>query len=425
MSDQQIIQTQNQTTQPAPQPSALQLELQKLYARDGREMPPMNMSDLPAAPPSGRQSPATNAVPTAPPQQAEQKQGLLSRILPFGKKDEPPRTAQRPATYTPPPMRPAVPAAPAATYQTPANSFAEEPAESSEFFPGVEAVAAPAQPPADRQFFEQAPFVQTPAARQQPAAPQLQIMTPERPAAPEPSQTAQTGEEFPDPFTEMSEAEADGDEPSVASEEQPANPYTGLTLDNSETKRQMPFDLEDAPEEEVVESEPRQPPVLDLTEPAKKPERGPRIARPDVPQPRIADRQPPQPLPVPPNPADAARKMQKIAERAGLTGFKGFCPVALRERRDLVDSLAAYHSTYEGRTYFFSSSEAKAKFDARPEQYAPVSGGNDVILLGNSGQEVEGTLEYAVWYKDRLHLFSSPQTKETFVQTINYSNEAP
>ena len=76
--------------------------------------------------------------------------------------------------------------------------------------------------------------------------------------------------------------------------------------------------------------------------------------------------------------------MQRIAERASLTGFKGFCPVALREQRDLVDSLAAYHSTYEGKTYFFSSGEAKTKFDAQPELYAPVSGGNDTILLGNT-----------------------------------------
>src|SRR5690606_34573350 len=31
-------------------------------------------------------------------------------------------------------------------------------------------------------------------------------------------------------------------------------------------------------------------------------------------------------------------KLQKIAARDGMTGLKGFCPVALRDRRDLVDA---------------------------------------------------------------------------------------
>jgi YHS domain-containing protein len=87
----------------------------------------------------------------------------------------------------------------------------------------------------------------------------------------------------------------------------------------------------------------------------------------------------------------------------------------LRDRRDLVDTSPDITSTYEGRLYQFSSVEAKTAFDAEPEKYAPAHGGADVIIQTNSHQAVDGTLDHAVWFRDKLYLFSSSESLEAFV----------
>jgi|HubBroStandDraft_6_1064221.scaffolds.fasta_scaffold10924_1 YHS domain-containing protein len=112
--------------------------------------------------------------------------------------------------------------------------------------------------------------------------------------------------------------------------------------------------------------------------------------------------------------AGETAKTHKIAEHTGQQGLKGFCPVALHERRQLVDAVPVYSSIYHNRRYYFSSAEAQSRFDQQPEKYAPVAGGIDVVAKVNSDQTVEGTLDFAVWYKDRLFLFSSPESVEAF-----------
>lgn len=109
-------------------------------------------------------------------------------------------------------------------------------------------------------------------------------------------------------------------------------------------------------------------------------------------------------------------QMHKIGERVGQRGLKGFCPVALRERRELVDALPIYSSTFESRRYYFSSLEAQSRFNCDPKKYAPAACGMDVVVKVNSDQIVEGTLDFAVWYKDRLFLFSSPESLDAFSQ---------
>lgn len=131
---------------------------------------------------------------------------------------------------------------------------------------------------------------------------------------------------------------------------------------------------------------------------------------------------PPKPLDpepaaeLPKNPHE--RKLRMIAQRSG-TGFKGFCPVTLRDERELVDASPQFMATYEGQTYAFASHEAQRRFERDPKKYSPMSGGYDVTLLSNHGREVPGSLDYAIWYKDRLHLFSTRETLETFVEGLN------
>ncbi|MCA9075057.1 MAG: YHS domain-containing protein [Planctomycetaceae bacterium] len=110
----------------------------------------------------------------------------------------------------------------------------------------------------------------------------------------------------------------------------------------------------------------------------------------------------------------AGSRMQQIAARDGV-GLKGFCPVALRDERSLKDGKAAYISFYHAKAYYFASAQAKAAFDDNPEKYAPASNGHDVTLMALTGETLEGSLDNAVWYKDRLYLFSSDENLKTFM----------
>lgn len=108
-------------------------------------------------------------------------------------------------------------------------------------------------------------------------------------------------------------------------------------------------------------------------------------------------------------------RMQQIVARAGQTGLKGFCPVALRDGRQLQDGHPEFAATFEGMTYRLSSAEAQQAFNAHPERYAPVAHGGDVVVAAAEGRLVPGVLEHGVWFRDRLYLFSTPQSKAAFV----------
>ncbi len=105
-------------------------------------------------------------------------------------------------------------------------------------------------------------------------------------------------------------------------------------------------------------------------------------------------------------------------------GLRGYCPVALRDERRLAAGYHHMHSTYESRTYRFSSLAAKAAFDANPSQYAPVAQGRDVTLLSLTRESREGSLEHGVWYRGRLYLFTSSHTLETFMAAPRAMAEA-
>ena len=111
------------------------------------------------------------------------------------------------------------------------------------------------------------------------------------------------------------------------------------------------------------------------------------------------------------------RKAQLLAERETANGLKGFCPVALRDGRELIDGESQFSAVYEDKEYSFSTSAALEKFLANPARYAPVQRGRDVIHFALTGEEVEGTLDHAVWYKGQLFLFTSVETMETFMSS--------
>ncbi len=113
---------------------------------------------------------------------------------------------------------------------------------------------------------------------------------------------------------------------------------------------------------------------------------------------------------------DHSDHLKKISDHSEMTGLKGFCPVMLRNQRDLVDARPEFSSHYESVTFHFSSQEAQADFEANPAKYAPIQAGHDVVLLVESEVELQGSLDHAVWFKEQLYLFSSADSVKRFIQ---------
>lgn len=113
---------------------------------------------------------------------------------------------------------------------------------------------------------------------------------------------------------------------------------------------------------------------------------------------------------------DRQIQLERILARADQTGFKGFCPVALRDHRQLVDADQNIKAEFGLQTYTFSTEEARAAFEASPTRYAPVAGGTDVVAEATEGVQKPGKLDYALWYRERLYLFQSRETMAAFHQ---------
>ncbi len=117
-----------------------------------------------------------------------------------------------------------------------------------------------------------------------------------------------------------------------------------------------------------------------------------------------------------------AARMAMIRDRGGMKGLKGFCPVALRDQRELLDAQPEFTAAFRGQKFHFSSDEARKKFEADPARYVPAAYGADVVVLIRDKDVAEGTLDYAAWYKGKLYLFASEENHRTFVtEPASYS----
>ena len=217
------------------------------------------------------------------------------------------------------------------------------------------------------------------------------------------------------PFPELSETEADGtvkadktaaDKPAavaVSNEAAESNPFNGLKLDVEAAAT--------AVQQTAADSIPL-PQLPDLPAPAEL--AAPDDAAPAGKLPEITPAEKPVVKSTAPSGAHSD-KLKKIAERSELTGLKGFCPVALRDSRELKDARPSFQAEFNCNYYNFSSAEALEKFKAEPEKYVPAAAGQDVVLAANEGTNREGSLDRAVWYRNRLYLFSTQQSHEEFI----------
>ncbi len=215
------------------------------------------------------------------------------------------------------------------------------------------------------------------------------------------------------PFSEMSEAEAD--------KTLELNPFTGLILDEeagsangqSSTPAASPSTVALPPAGPLTADDPFADELkkIGVVPPATEPA----VETPNVETPNIV--RPKTDSPTFDGIEDQATrdKMKKIHERGTMKGLKGFCPVTLRDQRELVDAKPDFHSTFRGQKFHFADADAKLKFDEEPVRYAPAAYGADVVALTRDKDVVEGSLDFAAWFKGRLYLFGSQNAHDTFV----------
>lgn len=102
------------------------------------------------------------------------------------------------------------------------------------------------------------------------------------------------------------------------------------------------------------------------------------------------------------------------------TAIKGYCPIAYREQHKPVLGDPAHHSAHQGVVYFFTSAEAKKRFDADPAKHVPQFGGLCTTALGGTyGNRFEADPEVFAVYADRLFLFSSIRARRAFETSPN------
>jgi YHS domain-containing protein len=121
------------------------------------------------------------------------------------------------------------------------------------------------------------------------------------------------------------------------------------------------------------------------------------------------------------HPSDPLRPADSIKPRASLLyGLDGFCPVQLLENGRWQPGKKAWGVIHRGRTYLFSGADEQHRFQADPDRYAPVSSGDDVVVLLEQGRSVSGYRQHGLQFDGHIYLFASESTLEKFRSNPHY-----
>jgi YHS domain-containing protein len=90
------------------------------------------------------------------------------------------------------------------------------------------------------------------------------------------------------------------------------------------------------------------------------------------------------------------------------------CIVSLRDGIEATTD-RQFQSEYRGRIYYFSSAEAKQKFDESPVTYAVAFGGCDPVAFVATRQVTEG--EFLIWHDGHFYMFATQDNYSTFLET--------
>ncbi len=104
-------------------------------------------------------------------------------------------------------------------------------------------------------------------------------------------------------------------------------------------------------------------------------------------------------------------------------GLDGYCPVSLTLEERWVSGNPMYFTLFRGRIYRLSTEEALEHFQREPARYAPIAGGDDIVLMVDRNRKVPGLRKFGAWYRDRVYLFSCAETFDAFSARPDYYSE--
>jgi YHS domain-containing protein len=104
-------------------------------------------------------------------------------------------------------------------------------------------------------------------------------------------------------------------------------------------------------------------------------------------------------------------------------GLEGYCPVELSEHEHWVPGNPLYYGMYRGQIYRFSSEAALVSFDKDPARYAPIAGGDDIVLMVDRNKKQAGVRKFGAWYNNRVYLFAGQESFEAFSARPDYYAE--
>lgn len=96
--------------------------------------------------------------------------------------------------------------------------------------------------------------------------------------------------------------------------------------------------------------------------------------------------------------------------------FGGLCLPSVNKTRTLISGRPEFALTYRGKTIYFESAEQKQEFQQAPQKYWPAVDGHCPVTLVSTGSKVEGKLEYAAMFRNKLWLSSSAEHMTEFVK---------
>lgn len=112
--------------------------------------------------------------------------------------------------------------------------------------------------------------------------------------------------------------------------------------------------------------------------------------------------------------AQVARRAPQIPPGNPPLAMSGYCPVSLVERKDWKFGDPRYGIQHRGRTYLFAGPLELERFRANPDAYSPVLSGNDAVLELDEHRSVPGDVDYGVFCRGHIYLFSSKATLDKF-----------
>ena len=137
---------------------------------------------------------------------------------------------------------------------------------------------------------------------------------------------------------------------------------------------------------------------------------------PAAPAPQQSQFQPPAQQQQPAQQASAQFQRQQFIEvsKAPPAAIDGFCPVTILESKRWHKGNVRFGAVHGGRTYLFSSEQAKQKFLADPQRYAPVLSGCDPVVFAETSQLIDGNHNIGLLIGGRTFFFTSEETRRRF-----------